>query len=353
MGCFNSSGFISKLPIRCGDRVVCFIATFSGEGRGLYEPDSLVAPFFLPIRGSYDDYGSVENVDRTHIVEMIEKCAGGTPIKEILNGVERCCYGETIEDNLRYWQDSKKNFKAEDGFYDDEIKLYEKTLKLFVDGRSEQTKKSMDEFMEKYCPGEYDKYKETHNEVFEHTAVLLLEHEEIYDRITEEFAPNKSTYFKSDEERYNAFMSFIDITKDYCEKHGYEDRVVPSPTGMYFMTFEMINYLRKISNEKTVEGIVGMMDDNAHLLRNSKSLEMFDKLSDKDKLDTYTIDEKEMRRFFILYMVFAQMPMYFTFSQTAGMQEFRYDLIERVYDACMMKLKKDSEEYKEDCEDGY
>ena len=76
MGCFNSSGFISKLPILGGDKVVCFIALENKDGisgHPLYYPDSVVAPYFLPVRGEYNEYGSLYNVVKSPIVDFIEK----------------------------------------------------------------------------------------------------------------------------------------------------------------------------------------------------------------------------------------------------------------------------------------
>ena len=59
MGCFGTSGFLSRLPILSGQRVVCFIASVHNDVdiRMTFYPDSLVSPYCLPIHGKYDDYG--------------------------------------------------------------------------------------------------------------------------------------------------------------------------------------------------------------------------------------------------------------------------------------------------------
>ena len=162
MGCFNTTGFISKLPIRCGDRVVCFIASENPDRnlRELFLPDALIAPWGLPVRGKYDDYGSVEQIDRNFNVEIIEKICDGTDIEQIYKGVERCLYGDdgNVDSNIKYWKDNKE-----------ELKLYKPLLKLYGDSK---------DYIKKINKMIGSKYK-TQPSIF-----LLFEHEAIYDEIT-------------------------------------------------------------------------------------------------------------------------------------------------------------------------
>lgn len=91
MGCFNKIGFHSKLPIRYGDEIVMFICISDGridDDTPCYFNDFL-EPIYLPIFGTYNDYGSIENIVRNNAIEALEN-ALGSDIGEII---------ETIEEN--------------------------------------------------------------------------------------------------------------------------------------------------------------------------------------------------------------------------------------------------------------
>lgn len=108
MGSFNSTGFISKIPITYGDKVVCIIATVNKNiGRELYYPDSMLSPWTFPIYGEYDDYGSIENVRRDFHVELLEKIFG-TDIEKVCRGIERMIYGANLDKCIEYWKNNKK-----------------------------------------------------------------------------------------------------------------------------------------------------------------------------------------------------------------------------------------------------
>lgn len=90
MGCFNTTGFISQLPILDYDKVVCFIATVDiNSPNGLYYPASLVAPYFLPIHGNYNSYGYLENIQETPITKIICKYAETDNLEELLCNITR------------------------------------------------------------------------------------------------------------------------------------------------------------------------------------------------------------------------------------------------------------------------
>ncbi|MBP3732496.1 MAG: hypothetical protein J6I84_04545 [Bacilli bacterium] len=109
MGCFNTTGFLSRLPILAGQRVACFIGIETHRGfRELYYPDSVIAPYFLPVYGKYDDYGAVGNIDSGPVVDALENYFG-VGIEEILKSVERCLYGKGLQDNIKYWEGKDKD----------------------------------------------------------------------------------------------------------------------------------------------------------------------------------------------------------------------------------------------------
>lgn len=66
MGCWNETCMISHLPIYSGDRIVAIpiiSSVFDVENtRGIYSSDYW-GIFLPPVRGTYDDYGSIENTN--------------------------------------------------------------------------------------------------------------------------------------------------------------------------------------------------------------------------------------------------------------------------------------------------
>lgn len=68
MGCYNTTGFVSGLNVRCGDPIVAIPCVI--ENRGKYSPNryyttSQLRPISLPLFGKYDDYGSIEDIEDT------------------------------------------------------------------------------------------------------------------------------------------------------------------------------------------------------------------------------------------------------------------------------------------------
>ena len=89
MGCFNSKGCFSKTPIVYGDKVVAFIGLADNDRArecDQFAPGMSFTPLTLPIHGTYNDYGSVENIVRTASVQIVEKFFGkdiDTILKEV------------------------------------------------------------------------------------------------------------------------------------------------------------------------------------------------------------------------------------------------------------------------------
>ena len=79
MGCFNKIGFVSGLPIQCGDKTVLIFLdgkNNSEEKSGVVYSDDFFAPTLFPIFGNYDDYGKIENIIRDENVKFIEDLFG-------------------------------------------------------------------------------------------------------------------------------------------------------------------------------------------------------------------------------------------------------------------------------------
>ena len=68
MGCYNTTGFVSGLNVRCSDPIVAIPCVI--ENGGKYSPNryyttSQLKPISLPLFGKYNDYGSIEDIEDT------------------------------------------------------------------------------------------------------------------------------------------------------------------------------------------------------------------------------------------------------------------------------------------------
>lgn len=148
MGCFNKIGFHSKLPIQCGDEIAYFICISNGRIDDItpcYFND-FIEPIYLPIFGTYNDYGSIENIEVDNSVEALEKSLG-VSIEEII---------ETIEDN------------AFEPFDEEEDNLYQTILKRMLDS------------LPKYLRSFVEEYKEL-------GICVTMEHKSVYDTMCKLF----------------------------------------------------------------------------------------------------------------------------------------------------------------------
>lgn len=94
MGSFNVSCGISRLSINCGDKCLIlplivpksYNSNLNKIVRSEYsvapltsmmlDPDEMYEPFCFPIRGEYNDYGSLENIEKDSNTDAIEKFMG-------------------------------------------------------------------------------------------------------------------------------------------------------------------------------------------------------------------------------------------------------------------------------------
>ncbi len=101
MGCFGSTGFISSLPIECGDDTVLIFMTknkyVDGKNAGCVYSTDFFIPTFLPVIGKYDDYGKIDNIIESASTKYIEDFFG-EDIDTIIEKVDDNCVGR--EDNL-------------------------------------------------------------------------------------------------------------------------------------------------------------------------------------------------------------------------------------------------------------
>lgn len=96
MGCFNTTGFHSKLPIVYGDKIfsiICLRMDAFDDDFLRFSPGYQVTPMFLPIFGEYNDYGNITNIERTPSVESIERIFGDT-IENIMRAIQDIMWGQ-------------------------------------------------------------------------------------------------------------------------------------------------------------------------------------------------------------------------------------------------------------------
>ena len=77
MGSFNKVGFLSSLPIEYGDETALVFLSLNKDVEkdisGVVYSTDIFMPTFLPIFGTYDDYGKIEGVIDSPIVKFIEE----------------------------------------------------------------------------------------------------------------------------------------------------------------------------------------------------------------------------------------------------------------------------------------
>ncbi len=164
MGCFNASGFFSKLPLQSGDEMVLiFCADLNRvapkDALPIYVAERLV-PLNAPIYCEYNDYGSVfENtVVRDANAEFFEKSIGVN--------CEKLCdmihdFGGVTLDDLKKIKDA--HAKEKDSEFDkrriQEAEEYEKVLNIFLKNF-------------------YHRWKN-------HTSLVwIMEHKDVYEKIS-------------------------------------------------------------------------------------------------------------------------------------------------------------------------
>jgi hypothetical protein len=298
MGCFNTTGFISQLPIRYRDKVVCFIATSTmginmSAPIGMYYPGSLVTPYFLPIYGEYNDYGSLEDIEENQITQMICKYAEETDLETLLENISR---GEHVKLPNKY------NIMADS-----------------------------------YSIGEF---------------TLLFEHRDVYDEIT------KSETYLSD--KFNNMFRVVDWYVDFTKKlKEYTDYVPALPFNIAmdyynrgfweFLKIESVpDELKEEYEEYSTQSIT---DRLGWSFNNDNTFFLFKMLSKEDNLQAMILGKEEIRKFLNLYATYVCIPNYFKFSKTAGEQSYSLEDFRKIHDIIGNKLteleKREVEEEEE------
>lgn len=285
MGCFNTTGFISQLPILGGDKVVCFIAlapNYTGSN-GLYSPSALAAPYFLPIYGSYNEYGYLKDIQETPITNILVKYSKEKSIEDLLKKICR--------------DDDEKKVKLPKSY-------------KFV------------------CPKTIG------------TFTLLFEYEDVYNAITKK-PTCLSKRFEDMYEVLNKYIKFLDKVKN----EGIKD--IPNipfnlandfrSAYIELLTVDLPEDLKEEYKSLILKQQFYFRDDTMFLLSH---------LSQKDELTAMVEGKEELRKFLNLYALYQGIPSYFKFSKTAGQQQYELKDFQRIYSVVGKKLKVLIEEEK-------
>lgn len=340
MGCFNSSGFISKLPIRYGDRVVCFIATENPNAsiRNLYIPDCQLVPWGIPVRGKYDDYGSIEDVDEDYNTDLLCRLFKVDKVEEIFKAVERCIYGESLDENIKYWKHDKENvkkYKMLEVMYGN-IKEYMKHMNAMVGGKKRP--------VQPMC-------------------TLMFEHEAVYDFVTQRdvndgwHTEDFSTALDEHVRLMRAEMKLDCLFDEYNGETDDDKRNAAVRKTFFDKRFDSFD-----SYEFTAERIIGNETEKSDpskadvLERLKKAYEAYNKAKETEpvywggegrspmfmmqlkfmKPETYVrfFEEKrdELLRFCRLMRYMAYAPLKFECSITAGQQQYNAGGFVELYD---------------------
>ena len=139
MGCFNHKCNFSQLPIQYDDRVVVIIGVVPEKlDTTVMSIGMPFTPISVPIRGYYNDYGSIERVDRTPAIDVLEKFFD-LKVEEIVDYAERCscgCEDQVEEDGVKVnkvLEELKANcYSAERGLALSYIMVHERIFDYLV-----------------------------------------------------------------------------------------------------------------------------------------------------------------------------------------------------------------------------
>lgn len=74
MGCWNETCGITQMPIEGGDKIRMVLlveAEHWDEGGALYHSTDLWKPFGLPLKGTYDEYGRIEDIEEDALSDLL------------------------------------------------------------------------------------------------------------------------------------------------------------------------------------------------------------------------------------------------------------------------------------------
>ena len=231
MGSFSYTGGFSKLPIHDGERTVALVGLYN---LNRHEPDEFgpghaFTPIALPIRGTYNGYGSIENIDDTAGARYLSTFFGGIDVEEFLSTIKE---GDSV---VSEWKDQVIKFHQEYLQKHKKFNLTSEIYKMFKDKIDED--KIMDLILA--CNGVKNEVegvdvKEAKNEALsldykKYSLVVILEHEFVFDKLV---SMGDTSY---------ADHEFWQTPEDVLVKLGY----TPIHKGKSDRSYHLVDYVRE------------------------------------------------------------------------------------------------------------
>lgn len=168
MGCFNIGGFYTQQEISFGMPCVAFICC-EFDKKGLWSSSHYSIPLSMPIFGTYDDYGRIEDIKDSSTVADIEKF-----------------FGYNIDDVIDDLTEFQKTFLDRHGRYDQIVDLRKK----------DPNESFMKEEFDRFVPI-YEKIRDSLGEDIENFNIFLaIDHEAVW----EVFSKDYSCYYDNDDD---------------------------------------------------------------------------------------------------------------------------------------------------------
>lgn len=278
MGCFNKTGFLSHLPITCGDEIVMFVCadSYSRSCTRDNTPISVVGtgmtPIAPPFFGKYDDYGSIEHVvdDANH--QLFTKIFGMT-LEEFCD-VMHDLGGVTIGDVKERLAELKNGEKDPNNYHHETIEDYEKLLALFEKVFGHEP--VMHKYEENESSEEHRKfYINLHNyhvKKYNGTCFMLcMEHKSVYDKMV---AVGREHYFDywigyKDEKKVTPEEAFDNTAESMRKLSEFSEKYIGNPFKFGLGT-ETIDFIDMLSSK--LENHENSTEEQLEQLKNQSKL---------------------------------------------------------------------------------
>ena len=191
MGCFNRTGFISHLPIKYGDEIVVFLMADTSKILGVSPlPISITGggytPLCLPFFGTYDDYGSIENVVNDFNAQYFQNTVGisiesflkklfdceGMSLNKIADKIEELenkTFEEFTKKEIIEWE--KKHNMEEISYLREMSEYFKRILNIKIEGLGKEELKLFVNYQKQ--------------EFYDSSIVFTMEHKSVYDKMAE------------------------------------------------------------------------------------------------------------------------------------------------------------------------
>ena len=337
MGCFNTSGFLSKLPICYGDRVVCFLGKIN-KNADVYGfcptyPFSVISPKCLPVYGEYNDYGSIEHIDESPITNFLEDISG-VSCERLFKGASVTGYRK-IKYELEHWGYFKED-EVEKNKYKEEWELFLPLLKIYDIEDYPILLFEHEEIYDKFCEGEpilghYGEEKTRFENFYDNLEILSNLLNEYNDK-EEYFKSVKVSLFGFDGGFNDLKLALMDYMLD-CKNNGKD------------MDKEFANKIYEISKEIKLIPLI-------HWGEGSDALELLNDIDINTAKNILVPCKEDVRKLCRLYEKLLLMPMYLSMSQTAGHQGYDLEEFDNFLTICKdfnkKKIENESEEEDEE-----